>query len=222
MITDKHDDNDNNRLPLIWKKLQVVSQLLSSVLIPVAIGVAGLIINRGLATEELNLKYIDLATDILNEEKINEKEELRDWAVEIINFHIDEALKMSKQIKKEFSDFYLGSVIQQNPERTDFDLFVCQENQKAGDEIAAHLWKTFKTWQKGYGSLGYYLWDNEELSFDEIKGKATIILDKDHPEKEEVKSLKTFLKSADNNLEIQTIDNTGEPTPWRISIIVCP
>ncbi|MDJ0843867.1 hypothetical protein [Crocosphaera sp.] len=130
---------------------------------------------------------------------------------------------MSEETKKEFSDFYLGSVIKKDPDtRTNFDIFVCKENQEAGHKIAIDLGKSFMTWDKGFGELTYKLWDNQELSFDEIKGKATIILDKDHPEKGELNSLKSFLNSADNNLEIQTIDNTGDPSPWRISIIVCP
>lgn len=78
------NEHDSNDLPLFWKKLEVSSKLISSILIPVAIGIAGLIINRGLAKDELKLKYVGLAIEILKLNNLNEKRSLSEWAVDNI------------------------------------------------------------------------------------------------------------------------------------------
>ena len=229
-MTKNDNEHDNNELPLLWKKLQVLSQLLIAFAIPIT----GFVINMGLAQGELALKYVTLATEILEVEKVSERRELKKWAVNIVNSYMDEDKRMTQDVKREILGFYNPGAIlfTKSPEnRTDFDLFICEKESQETDtvdlskaeEIANNLIEQFKNWKKGFGQLGYYYWDhNDQLSFEDIKGKATIILDKDHPEKVELKDIERLIRRADRNLEIQTKDNSSDPTPWRISIIVCP
>lgn len=78
---------DKNVLPLIWQKLQIVSSLLASILVPLVIGLVGQSINSSIQEKELELRYIQLSLDILKEPPNKETSNLRDWAVKTLNHY---------------------------------------------------------------------------------------------------------------------------------------
>ena len=223
--SENNDQESNNELPLLWKKVQVISQCLASLVIPILIGVAGYTINSSLSKAELNLKYISLALDILKKGDTSEKPKLNEWAVNIIEFYADQKIKIDPSTRRELLGYYtLGAIIVDKPAtRTDFDIFICEKNRTVQEEAANKLIKLFKAWEKGFGQIRYAIWDeSSEYSFEKLNDKATIIVDKGHDENGELEAIKGFVKTINNDLKIEVIDNISKPTPWRISIVLCP
>lgn len=80
-----------------WKKLQTISSLLTSLLIPIVIAFVGSSVNSTIKSNELGLRYVELAVEILKEEPKSETENLRKWAVEIVNNYASVKLKKAAQ-----------------------------------------------------------------------------------------------------------------------------
>ena len=68
-----------------WDKLAVVSALVASVLVPVAIALVGHFYTSAIKQAENNVKYTELAISILKENPTDENDEVREWAVDVIN-----------------------------------------------------------------------------------------------------------------------------------------
>ena len=67
----------------IWDKWKIVS----TILIPVVLGVAGYFINSSIKEKEIKLKYIEIAVGILQENPSEDKRGLRLWAIDILQKH---------------------------------------------------------------------------------------------------------------------------------------
>jgi hypothetical protein len=78
----------------------------AAILVPVILGVAGNCVARTIAERDLALRYIELAAEILRNEK---NPDIRDWAVDIINRHSE--VKMSGALKQAISG--IGSTTEQ-------------------------------------------------------------------------------------------------------------
>jgi GH24 family phage-related lysozyme (muramidase) len=76
---------DDNKLPPVWQKIQILSGLAASILVPLIIGIVGQGINRSIQANEIGLRYVELAVDILKEPPRSETENLRNWAVSVVN-----------------------------------------------------------------------------------------------------------------------------------------
>lgn len=107
---------------------------------------------------------------------------------------------------------------------TDFDVFVCSEatqndvmqDQKAS--VVEVLEKMERT-----GEIGMKTWNlYNEVSLEQLRDKLTIIVDKEHAEKNELPRLELAFQEIGKQMEIQILENTSTPSPWRISIIICP
>ena len=161
----------------------------------------------------------------MKKEDTSEKPSLNEWAVHIINSYADQNIKIDEKTKRELLGYYnLGAIIVDKPAtRTDFDIFICEKNGSVQEEAANKLIKLFKAWEKGFGQIRYDIWDGSpEYSFEKLNGKATIIVDKGHGENVDLEVIKGFIKTINNDLKIEVIDNISKPTPWRISIVLCP
>ncbi|MEB3231175.1 MAG: hypothetical protein VKJ64_09205 [Leptolyngbyaceae bacterium] len=90
------DDKPSN-LPASWQKVQILSNLIASILIPTVIAIVGNVVNTSLKDQELKLSYIQLATAILNEKPTSENQNLRQWAVDIVNYYSVVALPEAAQ-----------------------------------------------------------------------------------------------------------------------------
>ena len=72
--------------------LQLLLTFLGVILIPLFIFIAGQIISKNLKDREINTKYIEFAISLLKDPYVENKPELKDWALRIINRYSDEKL----------------------------------------------------------------------------------------------------------------------------------
>ena len=69
----------------IWDKISTLSVLLASVLVPLVVAVVGNAYTSVLKESENRLKYTELAIGILREKPSADTQDIRSWAVDIIN-----------------------------------------------------------------------------------------------------------------------------------------
>lgn len=210
------DENNKDDLPLGWKKAKVFSEILFSILLPAVVASVGLLLNSSISREEVKIKYINIATGILEKPPSDKNKEIRTWAVGIINHYA--AVKMKEETKQEF---IYGKPIPGKVWETDFTIFACPEKKSDSKPIIEKVIQELQGEETG--EITPKIWDRDnELSREDRKGKFTIITDKNHGEKGELPRVRNALKNADESLPIKEIDNLTDPTPWRISIVVCP
>ena len=80
---------DNLKLSPAWEKAKILSVLIASIVIPIVIAFIGNAYTKSIKNNEINIRYVELAINILNEPPETEGEfenlALRSWAIEIIN-----------------------------------------------------------------------------------------------------------------------------------------
>lgn len=76
---------NSDELPVRWKKIQVITGLIGTILVPFVAAYIGNSINQSIKNNELGLSYVQLAVGILREQPKPETENLRKWAIEVVN-----------------------------------------------------------------------------------------------------------------------------------------
>jgi hypothetical protein len=106
---------------------------------------------------------------------------------------------------------------------TDFTVFVC--DAALDSDTAKHAAETVTNalMQTGrFGRIDRKAWRlYDEIPLQRLRDKLTLVVDADAGEAAELPRLKRILRSADLP-PLQVIDNPGKPTPWLISLILCP
>lgn len=90
-----------------WDKLGVIAGLLASVLVPLAIGATGHWVTSAYQRREADLrdrefarKWVEISLDILRSEETKDAENLRAWAVDVINHYVeDEAIRIPEKLR---------------------------------------------------------------------------------------------------------------------------
>lgn len=93
-----------------WDKLGVLAGFLASVLVPLAIGLAGHWATSAyqqresvLKDREFARKWVEISLDILRSSDTEEEKNLRAWAVNVINYYAeDDSTKMSQDLRNDF------------------------------------------------------------------------------------------------------------------------
>jgi len=70
-----------------WEKAKVLSVIVASVFIPLAVALSGNWHARSLKEKDTQARYIELAIGILMKEPTPENEEIRKWAIDTINHY---------------------------------------------------------------------------------------------------------------------------------------
>lgn len=219
---------DNNELPGIWKKLQVISQILSILLVPVLIAMIGGIINNNLQRDQLAKEYVFMALDILKQPPTPETEELRRWAVDTVNSYAQ--VKMTDTLKQQIESqgiiFSERKII--DTSKTDTGVYLCasQAENPRSVELAEKIANGILSSNK-FGSSYARIWQEEgELTQENIAGRVTIVFDENHDERFEVADLKRVvqdvLASEGYDLEVVEVPNPSDLSEWFISVVVCP
>jgi hypothetical protein len=91
--------NETGGLSPVWEKLRVSATVISAVLIPVVVAIIGYYVNTAIKGDELSLKYVELAVSVLQDTPRDETENLRNWAIDIINNYSD--VRLSEDAKLE-------------------------------------------------------------------------------------------------------------------------
>jgi hypothetical protein len=81
--------NGAEKSQIAWEKAKVVSAIIASVFIPLALALSGNWYSKSLKEKEVQARYIELAIGILMKEPTRENEQIRKWAVDTINHYSD-------------------------------------------------------------------------------------------------------------------------------------
>ncbi len=81
----------------VWEKWKIISTSISVLLIPIVIAFIANMYSQSMKDAELKIKYLDLAIKILQEEPKPENENIRTWAVKLINEHSEVKLNESTE-----------------------------------------------------------------------------------------------------------------------------
>lgn len=112
-----------------------------------------------------------------------------------------------------------------NAMKTDVTFFVCDKdkNDRQVEGLIAQANSVLGATGNS-GQVDLKVWGGElykEIPLAKLKGATTIVLDQEHPEYQEHTSIKAALASVSGLPAMKIAPNAGEPTPWRVSIIVC-
>jgi hypothetical protein len=111
----------------------------------------------------------------------------------------------------------------------DYTVFTCGDaaNRAGGrveaDQIIAALGTSGLA-----GAIDDDVWGGDmyyEIPLEELYGQITVIQDADHPEADDAARIADYLAGLDLGRDaspVRLVDNTGDETPWRISIVSCP
>ena len=146
---------------------------------------------------------------------------------EFLQFLIDTNLVDDKEIKEGLTKYSSGGEEKATPpqlkttqgdfQRTDIDLWYCQgsEDTKTAQEQVYTIHNRLR--ERGFGQVRERIWTlYKEISKQELEDKVTVIVD------EHEKIELPLIENALVGFPYQIMNNIGEPTAWRISIIVCP
>jgi hypothetical protein len=81
-----------------WEKSRILGNLIATILIPVVIVLVANWYTSAMKERELSIKYVELAIGILREEPKKDSEDIRIWAVDIVNTY--SKVKISKSLKE--------------------------------------------------------------------------------------------------------------------------
>jgi hypothetical protein len=70
-----------------WEKAKILSVIVASVFIPLAVALSGNWYARSLKEKDTQARYIELAIGILMKEPTPENEQIRKWAIDTINHY---------------------------------------------------------------------------------------------------------------------------------------
>jgi hypothetical protein len=80
--------NDSHIQKDCWDKCSIIANCFAAVCVPIIIVVCGLLINTNLKEKETNVKYVEIAVDILSEKpNPDSKSPLREWAIDVLKVY---------------------------------------------------------------------------------------------------------------------------------------
>ncbi len=68
-----------------WGKFEILGKVVGVILIPITISYFGYQYNKSLQQNEIKLKYIEIATNILRDKPNEETKEIRSWAIDVVS-----------------------------------------------------------------------------------------------------------------------------------------
>jgi hypothetical protein len=71
----------------IWDIVKSISTIIASILIPIVIVIVSKSYTNALKEKEISIRYVEIATKLLNEDPKEGKTELRNWAIETLNYY---------------------------------------------------------------------------------------------------------------------------------------
>ncbi|MFD2432071.1 hypothetical protein ACFSO9_00090 [Mesonia maritima] len=82
-----------------WEKLKSISVMIASIFVPLAVILIGNWYSSALKESEIQVRYVELAVDILKENPSDNKSNMRGWAVDLINSYSE--IKIDEQTRNE-------------------------------------------------------------------------------------------------------------------------
>jgi len=109
----------------IWDKLTALSALIASVLVPIVLAVVGQAYTSAMKQSENRVKYTELAISILKDKPIPETQDVRAWAIDVVNQY--SGVPMSSEVREQLlrsrlvADFTASKLTGSKFDFTDFD-----------------------------------------------------------------------------------------------------
>lgn len=100
-----------------WEKAKICSLIVSTVVIPLAIGISGHWLSKSLKDKDIQVKYIELALNMLSQEPTEENNHIREWAIDVIDYY--SKVPLSETLKDEF----IKSKLRLRVSELEYDLF---------------------------------------------------------------------------------------------------
>lgn len=104
-----------NKVNNFSDKIISLTPFIATALVPVVVVIIGNFYTSTIKAKENRIKYTELAIDILNNSPSDENKHIREWAVDLINYH--SGVRMNKEAKDQLLN---KSLIELNLEGTDF------------------------------------------------------------------------------------------------------
>jgi hypothetical protein len=82
-----------------WEKLKALNTIIASILIPLAVVLIGNWYSSAVQESEIQVRYIELAVDILKENPSDNKANMREWALALVNNYSE--IKIDKETREE-------------------------------------------------------------------------------------------------------------------------
>lgn len=82
-----------------WEKLSSLSAIIASIFIPIAVVLIGNMYTSALKESETRVRYVELAVEILKEKPSGKKDNLRKWAIDLINNYSE--IEINAQTREE-------------------------------------------------------------------------------------------------------------------------
>lgn len=110
--------------------------------------------------------------------------------------------------------------------KTDVDLFLCGKH--SGNRTVQVLREKLAKLMIDSGRFGHIaakIWDGalyKEIPVEQLSGRITIVADLDHPEVAVAERIASTVDALGLLDPVAVVDNPGAPSPWRISVVLCP
>jgi hypothetical protein len=143
-----------------------------------------------------------------------------------VKSYLKEKSNVVPQFKAPLGTYTPSIVVPSTPETigfTDFNVYVCKKEwSNPAAQALAHSVIGALSIAGQVGQFKLLPWSAyEEVPLEKLRNKLTIIYDKGRGEERELERLRLLL-GKDKFPEIQPLENTGKPSPWLLSVIVCP
>ena len=175
-------------------------------------------LDRIVKDREVDVEVMRIAYDILKLPRAQTGSNYRIWACRVLSQHTDQAIDCSTADTQNavLSDLRIGGRDRGDPDLTDIGIYVCEESD---EPLAQRVGWNLR--EANFGDIRLRYWNLfDEVPRQELSDKITIIFDTNHPEKDEVERIQAALSDPVFQ-PIQTMFNTGAPSNWFISVVVC-
>lgn len=124
------------------------------------------------------------------------------------------------------STWVFGTVQERGAETsglTDADVFVCEESSENTKTVdRAHRLASLLA-ERGFGRVRLKVWSSSKgTPVDDLRAHSTIFFDEKHPEEKEARRVEKIFAEVEGLPPFRMVPNTGQPSPWYLSIVVCP
>jgi hypothetical protein len=79
--------NGTDKSAIAWEKAKILSAMIASVFIPLAVALVGNWYAKSLKEKDTQARYIELAIGILMKEPTPENQQIRKWAIDTVNHY---------------------------------------------------------------------------------------------------------------------------------------
>lgn len=219
--------SDGGQKPATWIRVLEIA------LMPVVLAIVGFMIQNALQKDELETERLKLAVGILTAENVDPA--VLEYAVLLLQHSTPDDIALPDGLADKLRtgtvrlpaaaiEAVAPSVSTRTPAElarlTDVHVFACSPPPGVSGEGLAKLIEAIGS--GAFAPRGPDLWGT---AADDLRGKTTIFVDRNHPESQKLVELQALIdpvRVAEGLPEMVVRSNPGAPSPWYLSVVVCP